>query len=208
MVLGAGGLSPLEIATLYQTIAAGGFRVPLHTIRDIVDARGQVLQRFPLEYDRAVSSQAIHLLHYALREVVKEGTGKGVYNYLDGDFAVAGKTGTTNDNRDSWFAGFSGDLLSVSWVGKDDNSPTGLTGASGALKIWARFMAGASHSSLAYRVPDGIEHFWVDGESGELTGRFCSGSRLMPFISGSQPRQKADCIKTSTRIEEWFRELF
>ena len=121
---------------------------------------------------------------------------------------MAGKTGTTNDNRDSWFAGFSGDLLAVNWVGRDDNSSTGLTGASGALKIWGSFMAGASHKSLAYRVPDGIEHFWVDEQTGELSARNCSGARLMPFISGSQPRQKADCIKTGTRIGEWFRELF
>jgi len=208
MVLGAGGLAPVEIAILYQTIAAGGFRVPLHTIRDIVDAEGQVLQRYPLEYDRAVNSQAIHLLHYALREVVKEGTGKGVYNYLDGDFPVAGKTGTTNDNRDSWFAGFSGDLLAVNWIGRDDNSPTGLTGASGAMKIWARFMAGASYTPLAYRVPDGIEHYWIDERSGELSARNCEGARLMPFVSGSQPSIKAECGTVSTRIEEWFRELF
>jgi penicillin-binding protein 1B len=208
MLLGAGGLAPVEIATMYQTIAAGGFRVPLRTIRDIVDARGELLQRYPLEYDRAVSSQTIHLLHYALREVVREGTGKGVYRQLDQDFAVAGKTGTTNDNRDSWFAGFSGDLLAVSWIGSDDNSPTGLTGASGALKIWARFMSGATHSSLAYRVPDGIEHFWVDGESGELSARACKNARLMPFVGGSEPRREADCIRTGTGIGEWFRELF
>ena len=208
MLLGAGGLSPLDIARLYQTIAAGGFRLPLHTIRNIVDARGEVLQRFPLHYERAASIQAMHLLHYALREVVEEGTGKGVYRYLPDNFAVAGKTGTTNENRDSWFAGFSGDLLAVNWIGRDDNAATGLTGAGGALRIWAHFMATASHTPLAYRVPDGIEHYWIDEQTGALSGRNCKDARLMPFISGSQPQQRADCVKQTSRIVEWFRELF
>jgi penicillin-binding protein 1B len=121
---------------------------------------------------------------------------------------VAGKTGTTNDNRDSWFAGFSGDLLAVNWIGRDDNSDTGLTGASGALKVWAHFMASASHTPLAYRVPDDIEHLWVDGKTGALSGRHCEGARLMPFVVGSGPRQRAACSKTGNGIVEWFRELF
>jgi len=208
MVLGAGGMAPLDIAALYQTIAAGGFQLPLRTIRDIVDSAGTVLQRYPLEYDRVVSIQAMHLLHYALREAVQEGTGRGVYNYLPADFGVAGKTGTTNDNRDSWFAGFSGDLLAVNWVGRDDNAPTGLTGSSGALKVWAHFMAASSHTSLAYRVPDGIDHYWINEQTGELSGKNCEGSRLMPFISGSQPRQRSTCIRSVSGIVEWFRELF
>ncbi len=208
MLLGAGGVSPLDITRLYQTIAAGGFKMPLHTIRNIVDADGQVLQRYPLHYDRVVSLQAMHLLRYVLREVMEEGTGRGALLYLPENFAVAGKTGTTNDNRDSWFAGFSGDLLAVNWIGMDDNSATGLTGSSGALKIWAHFMAAASHTPLAYRVPDGIEHYWVDDKTGALSERYCEGARLMPFIAGSQPRQRAACVKTSNRIIEWFRELF
>jgi penicillin-binding protein 1B len=208
MVLGAGGLAPIEIAAMYQTIAAGGFQLPLHTIRDVVDIEGRILKRYPLEYDRVVSLQAMHLLHYALREVVQEGTGVGVYNYLPRDMAVAGKTGTTNDYRDSWFAGFSGDLLAVSWIGRDDNADTGLTGASGAAKVWAHFMAGASRAGLAYRVPEGIDHQWIDEQSGKLSSKRCEGARLMPFISGSQPLERAQCIHVGDRIMEWFRDLF
>ena len=208
VVLGAGGMAPVDIAALYQTIAAGGFRLPLHTIRDVVGADGAVLQRYPLEYERGASIQAMHLLHYALREVVQEGTGRGVYRYLPAGFTVAGKTGTTDDYRDSWFAGFSGDLLSVNWIGRDDNAPTGLTGAGGALKIWAHFMARASRTALAYRVPDGVEHFWIDERSGALSASHCEGARLMPFIEGSAPQQRADCIKIGNRVRQWFRELF
>ncbi|MCX2983332.1 penicillin-binding protein 1B [Halieaceae bacterium IMCC14734] len=208
LMLGAGGLAPVDIAAMYQTIAAGGFRLPLHTIRDVVDARGTVVQRFPLHYEREVSIQAIHLLHYALREVMEEGTGKSVRRSLPRDFAVAGKTGTTNDNRDSWFAGFSGDLMAVSWVGRDDNGGTGLTGATGALKIWADFMSTASRVPLAYRVPEGIEHYWIDPASGQLSAEDCEGARLMPFISGSQPQKRVNCAQRKDRVMEWFRDLF
>ncbi|MFV0278643.1 MAG: penicillin-binding protein 1B [Parahaliea sp.] len=214
LTLGAGAYSPMDMAAMYQTIAAGGFRMPLRSIRDIVDANGEALRRYPLEYDRSVSLQAVHLLHYTLREVVREGTGRGVYRYLADDFAVAGKTGTTNDERDSWFAGFSGDLLAVTWIGRDDNGSTGLTGSSGALHVWARFMAGASKRSLAYRMPDGMAPHWVDDTSGILTGKGCPNARLLPFIDGSEPRSHSDCAPPPTSrgktnvIKDWFQSLF
>lgn len=210
LMLGAGEYSPMEMAVMYQTIAAGGFRMPLRGIRDIVDANGESLRRYPLEYDRTVSLQAVHLLQFALRAVVREGTGQGVYRYLPKDFAVAGKTGTTNDGRDSWFAGFSGDLLAVSWIGRDDNGSTGLTGSSGALKIWAQFMAGASKQPLAYRMPDGIQTQWIDDRSGYLTGEGCPNSRRLPFIVGSEPRQHTDCAPrgSGAAVGDWFDALF
>ncbi|QIB66005.1 penicillin-binding protein 1B [Kineobactrum salinum] len=206
--LGAGAYSPMDMAAMYQSIAAGGFRMPLRSIRDIVDARGEPLRRYPLEYDRTVSLQAMHLLHYGLREVVREGTGRGVYNYLGSNFDVAGKTGTTNDGRDSWFAGFSGDLLTVSWIGRDDNGATGLTGSSGALRVWAHFMSRASQRPLDYRMPDQIKPVWVDGNSGALSADGCLGARMMPFIAGSEPRQRSDCTGRESTIKDWFQSLF
>ena len=182
--------------------------MPLRSIRDIVDAHGSRLRRYPLEYERTVSLQAMHLLHFALRAVVREGTGRGVYRYLPADFEVAGKTGTTNDGRDSWFAGFSGDLLAVSWLGHDDNGVTGLTGSTGALKVWAHFMARASHRSLGYRMPDGIQPQWIDDQSGFLTGKGCPNARMLPFIVGSEPQQSTNCSARQTGIKDWFQSLF
>jgi penicillin-binding protein 1B len=210
LFLGAGEYTPMDMATMYQTIASGGFRMPLRAIRDIVDSNGVPLKRYPLEYDRTVSLQSMNLLHFALRAVVHEGTGRGVYNYLPKDFAVAGKTGTTNDGRDSWFAGFSGDLLAVSWIGRDDNAQTGLTGGSGALKIWAQFMAHSSRQSLAYRMPDDMQTFWIDDHSGYLTGEGCPNSRMLPFITGSEPRQQTSCAPSDTgsAVKGWFESLF
>lgn len=208
LTLGAGAYSPLDMAVMYQSIAAGGFRMPLRSIRDIVDANGEPLRRYPLEYDRTVSLQAVHLLHYALREVVREGTGRGVYRYLNDDFAVAGKTGTTNDGRDSWFAGFSGDLLAVTWIGRDDNGGTGLTGSSGALKVWAHFMARASQRPLGYRMPDQVAPQWIDDSNGYLSAEGCPDARLMPFIKGSEPKRRTNCSPRSNGIKDWFQSLF
>lgn len=212
LTLGAGEYSPMDMASMYQTIAAGGFRMPLRSIREVVDAQGSPLKRYPLEYDRTVSLQATNLVTYALRSVVREGTGRGVYRYLPAKFDVAGKTGTTNDGRDSWFAGFSGDLLAVTWIGRDDNGSTGLTGSSGALKVWAHFMAAASERPLGYRMPDGMETFWVDDRNGYLSAKGCPNARLMPFITGSQPRQGTDCAPRETGerngIKDWFQSLF
>ena len=182
--------------------------MPLRSIRDIVDAHGTPLRRYPLEYDRTVSLQAMHLLHYAMREVVREGTGRRVYRYLTDDFEVAGKTGTTNEGRDSWFAGFSGDLLAVTWIGHDDNGGTGLTGSSGALKIWAHFMASASERPLAYRMPDGIATHWIENEKGLLTGEGCPDSRMLPFITGSEPRKSTGCSPRKSPVRDWFQSLF
>ncbi len=207
--LGAGEYSPMAMAAMYQTIAAGGFQIPLRSIRDIVDAHGEPLRRYPLEYDRTVSLQAVHLLHYAMREVVREGTGRGVYRYLDKSFDVAGKTGTTNSGRDSWFAGFSGDLLAVTWIGHDNNDGTALTGGSGSLKVWAHFMAKSSKRSLSYRMPDGIETHWINNSSGRLTGEGCPDARMLPFIAGSQPKQSTGCnAKKSGGLVDWFQSLF
>ncbi len=208
--LGAVPLAPVEAAAMYQTIAAGGYRLPLRAIRDVVDSQGNVLlRRFAVHYERVASQQSMHLLHYALREVVREGTGKSVYSHLPRSFAVAGKTGTSNDNRDSWFAGFSGDLMAVCWVGRDDNGETALTGATGALRIWGDFMARASRRELAYRVPERVEHHWVDETSGLLSRENCQGARLMPFLAGTRPpRDGSVCLPRRPGAGGWFRELF
>ena len=208
VTLGAGEYSPMDMAAMYQTIASGGYRTPLRTIRDIVDAHGQPLRRYPLEYDRTVSLQAVYLLQYAMLEVMQNGTGRGAYQYLPQNLTVAGKTGTTNEGRDSWFAGFSGDLLTVSWIGRDDNGGTGLTGSSGALKLWSHFMAAASKRSLGYNMPEGMLVETIDTNNGYLTGKGCPNAQNMPFIEKSQPRRSTNCSPKKTGLRDWFQSLF
>ena len=183
--------------------------MPLRSIRNVADSRGEVLSRYLTAYDRTASLQAIYLLQFAMQEVVREGTGKGVYRYLPTSFTVAGKTGTTNDGRDSWFAGFSGDLVAATWMGRDDNGGTGLTGGTGALRVWADFMSKASRQPLDYRPPDDIELFTIDTKNGHLTGEGCPDSRMVPFRAGSQPVLRTNCSgRKYSPVSDWFRNLF
>ncbi|MCM0614366.1 penicillin-binding protein 1B [Marinobacter sediminum] len=209
MLLGAVAMNPVTVAQMYQGLATSGFNTPLRTIREVTDANGEALTRYSLEVDQVADPVAVHLVQYAMQETMQEGTGKSAYYTVPDELALAGKTGTTDDGRDSWFAGFSGDLLAVAWVGRDDNGPTSLTGASGALPVWSRFMAQVPQHSLSPVVPDGVNYYWVNGERQALTREHCDNARLVPFISGSEPTQEVSCSgNLQRRIKGWFEGLF
>lgn len=206
--LGVGEYAAIDLAAVYQTIAAGGFRTPLRTIRDIVDANGDPLRRYPLAYERTVDRATMHLLHYALLGVMEEGTGASLAPLLPVDLMTAAKSGTSDDGRDSWFAGFSGDLLTVTWVGFDDNRASSLTGTRGAGQIWARFMAQEARRSVAYRIPEKVEYKWIDVTNGRKTGRGCPNAQRIPFIEGNAPRTSTDCRKTDNPVRDWLQKVF
>lgn len=209
MLLGAVALSPVEVASLYQGLATSGFNTPLRTIRDVTDAQGKSLSRYGLAVDQVVDPAAVHLVQYAMQEVMREGTGKSAYRYLPGGLSLAGKTGTTNDGRDSWFAGFSGDLVAVTWVGRDDNGPTNLTGATGALPVWANVMSRIPQHGFSPIVPSEISYHWVDDQKQALTEEGCPNARFMPFFTGSEPTNRVDCDGDLTRrVRGWFERLF
>ncbi len=193
VLLGAFALSPFEVAQLYQTLAAGGFRAPLRAIREVLDADGLPLQRYPLAVRRTVDPVAVFLVSEAMQEVVREGTGKSLRRWLGEGFAVAGKTGTTDDLRDSWFAGFGADRVAVVWVGRDDNRPTGLTGSRGALPLFGRAMRDLHLRPLDPLPPAGVEYHWVEDASGMLSAEGCKGAIRLPFAAGSQPRLRSAC---------------
>ncbi|WP_203298722.1 penicillin-binding protein 1B [Marinobacter sediminum] len=209
MLLGSVTMNPVTVAQMYQGLATSGFNTPLRTIREVTDAGGEALSRYSLEVDQVADPAAVHLVQYAMQETMQEGTGKSAYYTVPRELTLAGKTGTTDDGRDSWFAGFSGDLLAVSWVGRDDNGPTSLTGASGALPVWSRFMAQVPQHSFSPVVPDGVQYQWVNAERQALTKEHCNGARLVPLISGSEPTQTVSCSGNLQRqIEGWFEGLF
>ena len=187
MLLGAGGLSPMSVASMYQTLANGGFNTPLRGIRNVLTAEGEPLKRYPYQIQQRFDSGAIYLLQNAMQRTMSEGTGRSVYSQLPRSLALAGKTGTSNDSRDSWFAGFSQDVLAVVWLGRDDNGPTPLTGATGALQVWTDFMRQADPLPLDMPVPDNVVLAWVDANSGQGTDPSCPNAVQMPYIRGSQP---------------------
>lgn len=193
LLLGAGTFSPLEVARLYQTLASDGFSSPLAAIQAVVASDGKPLSRYELTVKQAVDPSAVFLLNTILQDAVAQGTGRAVYSYLPRDFAVVGKTGTTNDLRDSWFAGFTGDYLGIVWVGRDDNQSTKLTGAQGALRVWGQAMKNIAREPVALVPPDNIEQVWVDRASGLRVEAGCAGAMLTPFISGSAPKLTSDC---------------
>ncbi len=209
LLLGAAELSPIEVNAMYQTIASGGRAQAMRAIYAVTDPKGHLLARYPQKPQRAVDEAAVHLLQYALIETVREGTGRSVYQVLDPDFRVAGKTGTSNDFRDSWFAGFSGDYVATVWLGHDDNKPSGLTGASGALKVWRNFMANASHEPMVFQPVEGVSYRWIDPENGKGSHAWCEGARQMPFIGGSWPTVESPrCVRTLPDLWQWFRNVF
>lgn len=207
VMLGAVALSPLEVASMYQTIAAGGFDTPLRAIRAVSTAEGEPLNRYPLQLEQRVDPDAVHLLYYALQETMREGTGRSVYGSLPENLGIAGKTGTTDDLRDSWFAGFTGDRLAVVWLGNDDNSPLGLSGSTGALKVWQSLMLRIHPHSFVGAVPENINYLWVDDETGSRSGKLCEGARQVPFIKGSEPQSKVSC-SPGERVGNWIKSWF
>jgi len=208
-LLGAVEFSPLDVAQLYQTLASGGFRTPLRAIRDVTSAEGRPLDRYGLKVEPVFDPAPVYLLTEALQEVVRDGTATGLKTYLPPGLNVAGKTGTTDDLRDSWFAGFTGDRLAVVWVGRDDNTPAGLTGAAGALPVWGELMRTLEPEPLAPPLPDGIERVWIDPASGLRADRDCPGAVELPFWKDSAPEESAPCARSPVKkLKGWFRRLF
>lgn len=193
LLLGALNASPFEIAQVYATIASGGFRIPLRAIREVTDATGKSLQHYAMDVVKVVEPGPVYLVTNGMQQVVKAGTASAMKSKLSPDLNIAGKTGTTDDYRDSWFAGFSGDRLTVVWLGRDDNKPTGLSGASGALRVWMDLMAGLKLEPLDTPPPADVEEISVEPRSGLRVSEGCRRGEAVPFLVGSEPRGSTSC---------------
>jgi penicillin-binding protein 1B len=218
-LLGAAEMSPLEVAQMYQTIAAGGFRSPLRAIREVTTQEGRPLQRYSLKVEQAFPPEPIVLITSALQGVVREGTAQGLRSFLPPEIAAAGKTGTTDEQRDAWFAGFTGDRLAIVWVGYDDNRAARLSGAAAALPIWGDLMAALSPEPLAAATPDTVERVWIDPQNGLRGDSQCAGAVELPFVQGTAPRESSPCATTGgavvdavdngvKRAKSWFERIF
>ncbi|HEC59733.1 MAG TPA: penicillin-binding protein 1B [Methylophaga sp.] len=213
LLLGAQGLSPIEVATMYQTIAANGFQMPLRSIRMVTDNAGKELSSYPFQLTQTVSSNSIHLLQYMMKETARIGTARSIYQYLPADINAAGKTGTSDQQRDSWFAGFTGNRLAVVWLGRDDNASLPFTGAGGALQAWIDYMASDTLEPFFAASPEGIEYLWIDPASGQLSAQNCPGAQQIPFLLGTGPTLAIDCANPQndnpiSKSIDWVKQMF
>jgi penicillin-binding protein 1B len=159
LALGAADVSPLEMARAYATVANGGVRPVVRTFDEVVDAEGKLLERRDLSFERVLDEGTAYLATSLLQGVIERGTGRGIAGYgLHG--ALAGKTGTTDDERDAWFVGFTPELVVAVWVGFDEPQSLGLSGAAAALPIWARFVREATGGTIRgeFFPPQEMEH--------------------------------------------------
>ncbi|KQN58187.1 bifunctional glycosyl transferase/transpeptidase [Erwinia sp. Leaf53] len=179
MLLGALNLTPIEVAQAFQTIASGGSRAPLSAVRSVIAEDGSVLfQSFP-QAERAVPAQAAYLTLYTLQQVADHGTARA----LGAKFpkaTLAGKTGTTNDLIDSWFAGIDGKEVAITWIGRDNNQPTKLYGASGAMQLYRRYLENQAPLPLQLTPPEDIAPMSVDSAGSFVCDSASSSWRRLP----------------------------
>lgn len=192
VALGSFEITPLEMATAYNILANQGLRVEPLTVLSVTDDKGRTLEQHRTQpAKRVVHAESAFLVVNMMRSVMNEGTAAAARAW---DFRpdAAGKTGTTNDLRDAWFAGFTPDLLCVVWVGLDDNTPLNLSGAKAALPIWVQFMKGALQGakSRPFRVPsENVVFVDVDKETGLLAMPGCPKVLSEAFIAGTEPHE-------------------
>ncbi len=186
-LLGTAELSPLEVARMYQVFATGGFYQPQRVISSVLTLENKVVQRFGLSVEQRFSPESIFLLNTALQRVVREGTAKGLARMIPESVHAAGKTGTTDELRDSWFAGYTGDRLAVVWIGCDDNRPTKLTGASGAMVVWGKIMGSLHPQPLELTEPEGVEWARINPDSYGYSEEASRADVVLPFATGTIP---------------------
>jgi len=196
MILGALNLTPIEVAQAFQTIASGGNRAPLSALRSVIAEDGTVLyQSFP-QAERAVPAQAAYMTLWTMQQVVQRGTGRQLGAKYP-NLHLAGKTGTTNNNVDTWFAGIDGREVVITWVGRDNNQPTKLYGASGAMSIYQRYLASESPIALDLTAPEDIVNMGVDDNGNFICGG--GGVRMLPVWTTDPD---ALCLQSQQQIEQ------
>jgi penicillin-binding protein 1B len=193
VALGSTAVAPIELGTVYASLAAGGVRSPVHGLLAVVDAHGKRLAAAPLPAaERVMSPQTNFLVISLMQGVLERGTGGSAAPELRG--RLAGKTGTTNDRRDSWFGGFAPERSTVVWVGYDDNATTRLSGARAALPIWSRFMVAVTPPGgySTFPQPSGITTASIDRETGMLATEYCPDVFTEVFRQGEVPTELCD----------------
>lgn len=189
ILLGALSMTPLQVNQMFQTYASGGFYMEPRAIQSVTTAAGDILTSYALQSKQQFSPQQIENLRYGMQQVVVKGTARRLAKTFD-SHGIAAKTGTSNDQRDAWFAGFDNRHLGVIWVGRDDNQATRLTGASGALPIWENIFRQVGVEPLAPLAE--LEWAWVN-RSGQIVDEDCDAVRRLPLLPHRLQQQTISC---------------
>ncbi|MGF1906625.1 penicillin-binding protein 1B [Aliivibrio salmonicida] len=205
MLLGSLNLSPYQVAQMYQTLGNGGRKSPLTALKAVVNSDGELLyENFPRS-SLVVPEQAVWLTIYGMKKVVSEGTARFLnskYNWA----TLAGKTGTSNDSRDSWYAGIDGREVAITWLGRDDNKPMKLTGSSGALRVYADYLSLRAPEAYQLPWPKEVTTARFDLESNKTLEPDCSGSVKLPIWDKSG-QYKVECEKKNSPAR-WLTDIF
>ena len=185
--VGSFEMTPLEAIQAYQTIASEGFYSPLNSIRTVESSEDVLSLSYPYKVEQRFRPEPIYLLKFVLKQTFISGTARGFSSRVIEKWKTGGKTGTSDDQRDSWFVGYAGNYLMVVWLGFDDNRKSPLTGRTGALQVWKNFMSRLDPIAYEVRKPSRIRYEWVDTKDGLLSGERCKGSILIPFVEGTEP---------------------
>ncbi|BBN80680.1 penicillin-binding protein 1B [Pseudoalteromonas sp. A25] len=180
LLLGALELSSFEVAQMYTTLAGNGVYRQLTTISAMTNATGKVLYEHDVINRERFNEQAVYMTKYGLKKVTKEGTAKRLNLHFP-SIQLAGKTGTSNDLRDSWFAGFDHNTVTVTWLGRDDNQSTGLTGASGALELYIRYLKPLNPQAIADNRPSDVRWAFINPLTGKQAPPGCGKVIQLPI---------------------------
>ncbi len=202
LLLGATELSPLQVTQAYAYLAADGRMVGLSAVTAVLDRNGRPLSRYASSDNAGELVAAARLVSFALQETARTGTASELGGLGLGRLQAAGKTGTSDDKRDSWFAGYTGSHLAVVWLGRDDNTRTTFYGATGAMRLWAGLFQNLPTEPLRINYSGNPEMHWVNPQSQSETDRECEGARSLPFASGHAPREYQGCGFSS--FNDWF----
>lgn len=202
LLLGAVDMSPFQLAQLYEFFADDGHALPLLTLRGVLDSGGHVIKRYAVKPGKGEYQRPERLVRWMLQQVTEYGTAAAIGNSSLADLHAAGKTGTSDHQRDSWFSGFTGDRLAVAWMGRDDNKPTHLWGSSGGLRVWMKLFEKLPTAPLTTSFGSGIQYAWIDPATGQGSVPGCNGARQYPFIEGYAPPVQNHCYLQ--RLENLF----
>ncbi|MEM7219440.1 MAG: transglycosylase domain-containing protein [Pseudomonadota bacterium] len=205
LILGAHDMNVVQVGELYSSVANSGFYAPPRAVLAVQNETGEAVERYPLQTRQTIAADDLAALVRGLDIAMSHGTGRSSPLARSG---VAGKTGTSNDFRDSWFVGFDGALLTSVWIGNDDNTPTRLTGASGALKIWSAFMAGVGVTPLVEGAAPNLVEQQVDFATGLRADARCGSLVALPLPDDTRIAPHPECQPErglGDRLRRWFR---